>query len=195
MGKGAHNMNRKIILASQSPRRHHLLKQIIPKFEIITNHDQAENYPEHLSGKDIPIFLANHKADAVKDHLKPGAIIITADTIVICEGRVVNKPGDLEEAKAMLQFLSGRVHEVITGVCIMAMDRRITFHSSTKVYFTELLEDEIESYIDRCKPLDKAGAYGIQEWIGYIGVEKIEGSFFNVMGLPIQRLYKELKNF
>ena len=185
--------SKKIILASQSPRRHQLLKQIVPDFDIITNHDQAEKYPQTLRGKEIPIYLAEMKAEAVKEHLKDNSIIITADTIVVCEGRVVNKPVDLEDARDMLRNLSGKRHEVITGVCMMMEREKRCFHASTMVYFAPLREMEIEYYVNQFKPLDKAGAYGIQDWIGYIGVERIEGSFFNVMGLPIQRLYNELK--
>jgi len=162
-------------------------------FEIIVNHDLEETYPEGLAKEEIPVYLAKLKAGAAMPVISDKTLLITADTIVWLEGQVVNKPVDHADAISILHRLSGNMHEVITGVCLTLPDKQHTFFASTFVYFSDLTEGEISYYIDKWKPYDKAGAYGIQEWIGYIGIERIDGSYFNVMGLPVQRLYQELK--
>jgi septum formation protein len=185
----------KVILASQSPRRQHLLTEIGIPYEILANHDIEETYPDGLSKEEIPVYLARLKARAAMPVIPDKTLLITADTIVWLDGQVVNKPVDHDDAIRILQRLSGNMHEVITGVCLTLPDKQHTFFASTFVYFSNLTESEIMYYIDKWQPLDKAGAYGIQEWIGYIGIERIEGSYFNVMGLPVQKLYQELKLF
>jgi len=183
-----------IILASQSPRRHELLKGLNIPFEVNVI-DVEETYPKQLFGVDIPMYLAEKKANAYVSKMQENTLLITADTIVWHEGKVFGKPTDKAEATRMLQALSGKTHEVITGVCISTLKQRKTFHVISEVRFASLLPTEIEYYLDNYEPYDKAGSYGIQEWIGYIGVEHIEGSYFNVMGLPVQRLYNELKRW
>lgn len=184
-----------IILASQSPRRQNLLKELEIEFEIRTKDDIDESFPENMPDNEVAEYLANKKADAFITELKPDDILITADTIVILNGKVINKPEDKQDAIRMLNELSGNVHKVITGVCISTVDKRKSFSAHTDVYFRKLTDEEILHYIDKYKPYDKAGAYGIQEWIGYIAIKRIEGSYFNVMGLPIQKLYDELMLF
>jgi septum formation protein len=181
-----------IILASKSPRRQNLLKELNLEFSIRTKEGIEEIYPKNVENKDVAEYLAELKADAFKNDLKANDILITADTVVILKDRVINKPANKEEAFEMLKSLSGNKHRVITGVCITSKEKKLSFSAFTDVYFRELKEEEINFYIEKYKPFDKAGAYGIQEWIGYIGIEKIEGSYFNVMGLPIQKLYDEL---
>jgi septum formation protein len=154
-----------------------------------------ENYPDDLTGEEIPLYLARKKADAFDDELTEKMLVITADTVVWKDGQVLQKPKDQKEAFDTLRFLSGTVHQVYTGVCIRTINRKKAFYSRTDVYFKKLTDKEIWYYIDKYEPYDKAGSYGIQEWLGYIGVEKIEGSFFNVMGLPVQELYVELNDF
>ena len=186
--------NYQIILASQSPRRQELLKGLNIQFEVMLI-DVDEDYPSQLVGVDIPMFLAEKKAKAYQSVMNENSMIITADTIVWHEGQVLGKPIDKADAKRMLQILSGKTHQVITGVCISTLKRRKIFHVITDVRFSKLTESEIDYYVDNFKPFDKAGAYGVQEWIGFVGVEHINGSYFNVMGLPIQRLYNELKRW
>jgi len=181
-----------IILASQSPRRQELLRGLNIPFEVQTI-DVEEDFPDTLSGAEIPCYLAEKKANAYS--LSENTMLITADTIVWLENRVLGKPRDRAEAVKMLTELSGKTHEVITGVCISTKTKRKTFFDVSRVRFAELSQEEIEFYVENFCPYDKAGAYGIQEWIGYIGAEYIEGSFYNIMGLPIQRLYAELKNW
>lgn len=181
----------RIILASNSPRRKQLLGDLGVEFEVLTM-DTEEVYPEGLSMKEIPVYLAELKAKPFEIK-EDNWLVITADTIVWCDGEVLTKPNDADDAKRILQKLSGKKHQVLTGVCIKTKDNKRSFYSSTDVYFKELADNEIDYYIEHYKPFDKAGAYGIQEWIGYIGIEKIEGSYFNVMGLPVQHLYEELK--
>lgn len=183
-----------IILASKSPRRQYLLRELGIQFVIETK-DVDESFPAHLQGEEIPLYLCNKKADAFDGKLKEDTILITADTIVWINGHVLNKPADAEEARTMLRELSGNRHEVYTGVCLKSANKKIVFAVKTAVYFKELSEGEIEFYVSTYKPFDKAGAYGAQEWIGYVGVERIEGSYFNVMGLPVKELYDELCNF
>lgn len=184
-----------IILASNSPRRKELLSGLNIPYEIKTLPDIDESYPDNLIGKDIAIYIAKEKANAYLDQLDDNTLLITADTIVLLDGKVYGKPSDDTDAKQMLRDLSGKTHQVITGVCITTKDKQVSFGVSSEVLFAKLEDDEIEYYVSNYKPFDKAGAYGVQEWIGYIAVEYISGSYFNIMGLPIQRLYRELKKF
>lgn len=187
--------DRKVILASSSPRRQELLKGMGISFTII-HPDVEESYPIDLQREEIPVFLAEKKA-ALYDmaQFDEKSILITADTIVWVNGHVMNKPADREDAINMLKTISGNMHEVYTAVCLKKKSGKKSFFSHSRVYFRALTDEEIYWYIDNFKPYDKAGAYGIQEWIGYIGIEHVEGSFFNVMGLPTQRLYRELMEF
>lgn len=182
--------NYNIILASSSPRRISLMRDTGFKFEI-RNISFDEEYPSDLKATDVAIYLACKKSDYFKEVLND-ELIITADTTVCLDGEIIGKPKDREDAVNILKKLSGNKHSVITGVCLKMKDKVISFSECTYVYFKDLNDEEINYYVDNFKPYDKAGAYGIQEWIGYIGVEKIEGSFFNVMGLPIHRLYNEI---
>ena len=182
----------KVILASNSPRRKELLAGLGVDYEVRTLPDVDESYPDTLQGADIPLYIAKEKADAYRDMLQPGELMITADTIVWLDGKVLGKPKDREDALCMLRAMSGRTHEVFTGVCITTTEWQRIFAAQTEVRFSKLSEEEITYYIDKFQPMDKAGAYGVQEWIGFIGVESISGSYYNIMGLPVQRLYKEL---
>lgn len=187
--------NIKFILASQSPRRQQLLKELIPEFEVIPV-DVEEVFPPELQGEEIALYLSELKAKAFDENkICEDCLVITADTIVWQNGKILPKPVDFVDAEGILKVLSGSVHEVITGVSLRTKNKLKTFATTTRVYFKELTTDEIHFYINNYKPFDKAGAYGIQEWIGYIGIEKIEGSYFNVVGLPVQRLYTELIDF
>ncbi len=182
-----------IILASNSPRRRELLSGLGIDYEVKILPGIDESYPENLTGEEIPMYIAREKADAYRPSIKPDELIITADTIVCLEGQVLGKPKEEADACRMLRLLSGRTHQVITGVCITTAEMQRTFAATTDVTFDTLSEEEITHYVNNYRPMDKAGAYGVQEWIGFIGVTRLEGSYFNVMGLPIQRLYKELK--
>lgn len=184
-----------IILASNSPRRKELLSGLNIPYEIKTLPDIDESYPDSLTGEDIAIYIAKEKANAYLDQLDDNTLLITADTIVLLDGKVYGKPSDETDAKQMLRDLSGKTHQVMTGVCITTKDKQVSFGVSSEVRFSKLDDDEIEYYVSNYKPFDKAGAYGVQEWIGYVAVEYISGSYFNIMGLPIQRLYRELKKF
>ncbi|MCT4648092.1 MAG: Maf-like protein [Carboxylicivirga sp.] len=186
----------KIILSSQSPRRQELLKHLNLSFEIRLKEDVDETFPDDMPATEVPEYLARLKANPyLEDCKNENILVITADTIVCCDGKILGKPKDRQDAMEMLRMLSGKTHEVITGVALTANNRQHTFSVSTKVFFKVLSQQEIDFYIDEYKPFDKAGAYGIQEWIGMIGIEKIEGSYFNVVGLPVQRLYTELQEF
>jgi septum formation protein len=185
----------KLILASQSPRRQFLLGELGFNFEVRLNGNTDETYPNNLQFNTIPVFLAQKKAKPFIADLATNEILITSDTIVWCNQQVIGKPANREEAISFLQTLSGNMHLVITGVCLSSVLKSTTFSVETEVYFRKLEEAEIEFYVDTFKPYDKAGAYGVQEWIGYVGVERINGSYFNVMGLPVQRLYVELNKF
>ena len=188
------NLNKyRIVLASNSPRRKELLSGLGIQYEVKTLPDIDESYPEGLDGMEIPVFIARSKADAYRSVKQADELIITADTIVWLDGKVMGKPRDAEEAREMLRALSGQTHQVITGVCLTTPVYQKAFATMTDVTFATLSEEEIAYYVDCYSPMDKAGSYGIQEWIGFIGVESISGSYFNVMGLPIQRLYTELK--
>jgi len=182
--------NYKVILASNSPRRKELLKEIIPSFTVDTK-DIEENYPNYLQGGEIATYLSQLKSKPFQP--KENELIITADTIVILGELVLGKPKSKEEAIEMLTLLSGKVHEVITGVTLRTKEKANSFYDSTKVEFYNLNKDEIEYYVENYKPFDKAGSYGIQEWIGYIGIKKMDGDFYNVMGLPVHKVYRELK--
>lgn len=181
-----------LILASQSPRRRELLVGLGLDFEIRTLPDIDESYPDTLQGADIPLYISKEKADAYRPMLQPHELMITADTIVWLKGRVLGKPHSQEEALQMLRDLSGVTHEVFTGVTLTTSEWQRSFASRTEVRFAPLSEEEIVYYVDRFQPMDKAGSYGVQEWIGFIGVEYISGSYYNIMGLPVQRLYREL---
>jgi len=185
----------KIILASQSPRRQQLLKELGLDFEILILPDIEENYPENLKSHEIALFLAEHKASHYKHIVDEKTIVITADTIVWQDDEVLGKPVDFDDAVKILSKLSGNSHKVITGMCLMAKEKVKTFFSETEVFFKTLSKDEIKYYVENYRPYDKAGAYGIQEWIGFVGIEKINGPYFNVVGLPVQKLYTELMNF
>jgi len=183
-----------IILASDSLRRQELLKELGLKFKVISSQSE-ESFPEALGMTAIPEYLAGLKANAVKNKMPENYLLITADTIVWEYGKVIGKPVDREDAIAILESLSGSQHQVITGMCIKTAEKEVSFHAVTEVWFDELTKEEIVYYVDKYKPYDKAGAYGIQEWIGFIGIMKIEGSFYNVMGLPVHKLYQNLKKF
>ena len=182
-----------IILASNSPRRRELLAGLGLEYEVKTLEGIDETYPEELKGAEIPKYISYQKAKAYLPLIQKDTLIITADTIVYLDGKVYGKPHDAEDAKRMLKSLSGRTHEVITGVTLLTHNFHKSFAVTSKVTFDYLKKDEIEYYVQNFRPFDKAGAYGIQEWIGFIGVKSLKGSYFNVMGLPVQRLYKELK--
>ncbi len=187
--------NHRIILASKSPRRQKLLRDMGVDFEVRL-HDVDETFPEQLTNEEVAIYLCEKKASAFgSDELAPEEILITADTIVCLGNEILNKPADRQEAMEMLTKLSGRSHEVITGVCLKTRQRQHAFHVTTKVYFKKLDQKQMTYYVDQYRPFDKAGSYGIQEWIGVVGIEKIEGSYFNVVGLPTARLYSELEKF
>jgi septum formation protein len=187
--------NYRIILASNSPRRKELLSGIDVDYEVHTLSDIDESYPDDLSKEEVAEFLSRKKANAYLESLEENALLITADTIVLLHGKILGKPLNKEDAKNMLHELSGQTHLVITGVCLTSKQKQVSFSDKTYVTFGDLTDQEIEYYVEKYNPLDKAGAYGVQEWIGYVGVEKIEGSYFNVMGLPIFKLYRELKQF
>ena len=189
------NLPYNIILGSQSPRRQELLHGLDLNFIVNVIAGLEENYPATLQGEEIPMFLAQQKAEAYLNSLTPKDMLITADTIVWLDGIVYGKPKDEADAKKMLRALSGKTHDVITGVCVTTTERQETFAAISKVTFASFSDDEINYYIEKYRPMDKAGSYGVQEWIGYIGVERIDGSFYNVMGLPVQRLYTLLKNW
>lgn len=183
------------ILASASPRRKELLAGLNLDFTVKVKEVIDESYPDGLSAEEIPVYISQKKAKAYRSELKEDEILITADTIVWLDSKVLGKPKDRQDAVFMLKELSGRTHLVITGVTISSVHKCISFSSTTEVQFANLTDEEIEFYVDNYSPMDKAGAYGIQEYIGFIGVTSIRGSYFNVMGLPVQRLYQELKIF
>ncbi len=189
------NEKYKIILASNSPRRKELLGGLGLPFEVRTKSGIDESYPEGLNGEEIALYISKKKAETYKKDMADDELVITADTIVYVEGEVLGKPKDKEDARRMFHLMRGREHQVITGVCIVTKEKTVQFASVTDVTFAQLTDEEIDYYIDRYKPFDKAGAYGIQEWIGYVGITGIKGSYYNVVGLPVQRLYTALKSF
>ena len=186
---------RKLILASGSPRRHELLQGLDYPFEIDTKNNFSEEYPADMPVEEVPLFLAKGKSYGFHRPLADNEIIITADTMVLCKGEIMGKPHSKEEATRMLGLLSGNKHTVLTGVCIRSNAKTELFTARTDVYFNKLKAEEIEYYLNWYKPYDKAGSYGVQEWIGYVGINRIEGSYYNVMGLPVQLVYKSLLNF
>lgn len=184
-----------IVLASNSPRRRELLQRLGINFKVRNLLGVDETFPEALRGEDIARYVSRKKAEAYRHSMAANEMLITADTIVCIDGEVLGKPKDEEQARAMLRKLSGRIHQVITGVTVLTVQKIETFAVTSHVKFAQLDDSEIEFYISGYLPFDKAGAYGIQEWIGLIAVEELRGSFFNVMGLPMQRLYNVLKTF
>lgn len=186
--------NYNVILASKSPRRQELLKSLVKEFIVLTK-EVEEIFPENLQPEDVATYLSELKAKAFRDSIEKNELIITADTVVINDNKVLGKPVNANEALKMLTSLSNKSHEVITGVTLLSSKNQKSFQVSTKVFFKQLSINEINHYIEHYQPFDKAGAYGIQEWIGQIGITKIEGCYYNVMGLPLQQLYEELNAF
>jgi septum formation protein len=187
-------INKHLILASGSPRRQHFLKELGLDFEIRLK-EVEEIYPTSLEGEEITDYLAKLKARPFEQELNENDILITSDTIVWLENKAIGKPKNIVDATVMLSNLSGKTHKVISSICITTTNKQIVIHDTTLVKFKVLSEDEIDYYINNYKPFDKAGSYGIQEWIGFIGIEKIEGSYFNVMGFPIHKFYNEMIKF
>ena len=185
----------RIILASASPRRRELLAGLDVDFVARTLPDVDESFPAELQGGDIPLYISKKKADAYRSVMADDELVITADTIVWLDGAALGKPVDEVEARRMLRAMSGKAHSVFTGVTIITKEEQCSFVAQSNVVFAELTDDEIEYYVQKYRPMDKAGSYGVQEWIGYIGITGINGSYFNVMGLPVQKLYSVLKNF
>lgn len=184
-----------ILLASKSVRRRDLLRLLNLPFSVVGLGGVSEEYPKEMPAEEVPQFLSELKADAFVKYLKDNELLITADTVVICDGKIYGKPADEADARRMLHELSGKSHHVVTGVSITTATHRTSFSTTTVVKFAELSDEVINYYVDNFHPLDKAGAYGIQEWIGCVAVEGIDGSYYNVMGLPVHRLYQELKLF
>ena len=184
-----------LILASQSPRRQQLLSEAGLEYELSPRFECEEIFPNDLPASEVAEYLSRLKSEAYPQVLADGDILLTADTVVVAEERILGKPTDKDDAFAMLLMLSGREHEVITGVTLRSTKQTKSFSAHSKVRFRQLSDEEIAYYIETYSPMDKAGSYGIQEWIGYVGIEGIEGSFFNVMGLPIQRVWCELEKF
>lgn len=185
----------KITLGSQSPRRRELLSGLDIDFTIEPNKDESESFTDDMVQEEVPEFLARHKSDTFHRELLDNEILITADTLVFCNGEIIGKPSDRNDAYNIIKKLSGNTHRVITGVALRSKGCYRSFSAITDVTFNELSDEEIYYYIDKYQPYDKAGAYGVQEWIGYVGINSINGSFYNVMGLPVQRLYTELAKF
>jgi septum formation protein len=187
-------MARHIILASNSPRRKELMKMAGFEFEVKSK-NVDENHPEGMKADEIPVHLASKKAKVFLSEITDNEVVIGADTIVILKGKIYEKPVDREDAIQMLAALSGQMHEVVTGVCILSKQKEVVFSDTTKVYFNQLTREEIEFYVDNYKPFDKAGSYACQEWIGAVAINRFEGDYFNVVGLPINRVHQELKKF
>ena len=185
----------RLILASQSPRRRQLLADAGIEFVLAPRFECEESFPDTMPAAEVAEYLSSLKSEAYPEPLGANDILLTADTVVIACNRILGKPADRAEAIEMITMLSGRDHEVVTGVTLRSAERVKSFSVVSKVRFRALLQEEIEYYVDTYRPYDKAGSYGIQEWIGYVGIEGIEGSFYNVMGLPVQRLYCELGEF
>ena len=185
----------KLILASASPRRRELLAGLDVDFEVRVMAGIDESYPDELPSEQIPLYISRKKSSVYKNSMADDELVITADTVVVCDGRILGKPSNADDASLMLRMLSGKRHQVVTGVTLATVSKAHSFTVTTDVWFSELSDTEIDYYIKNYRPFDKAGAYGIQEWIGFVGVERIEGSYFNVVGLPVQRLYRELLMF
>ena len=188
-------MEKKILLGSKSPRRREIMEMLKIPFKVVTIEGEDETYPSELPAEKVSEYISNKKADAFLKRIGQDEILVTADTVVILDNEILGKPRDAYEAKEMLRRLSGKTHKVTTGVTVADKYKRKSFTSESLVKFASITEEEINFYVDKYLPLDKAGAYGIQEWIGAVAVEKINGSFYNVMGLPIHRLYQLLKEF
>lgn len=184
-----------VVLGSKSPRRKELLGMLGIDFRTVAIKDINEEYPENMPAEEVPEYLSVKKAEAYIADMRSDTMIITADTLVICDRRIMGKPHDADDSIGMLEFLSGREHKVITGVTVATRDRKESFSSVTKVRFANVSREEAKYYVEVYKPFDKAGAYGIQEWIGCVAVESIDGSYYNVMGLPVHQLYRILKKF
>lgn len=185
----------RIVLASSSPRRRELMRMLVPDVSVAAVKDVDENYPADIEAERVPEWLSQVKADAYREDIKDGDVLLTADTVVILDGEILGKPVDESEACCMLKRLRGRTHVVVTGVTLSARDRRVSFSERTEVNMAPISDEEIEAYVSIYRPLDKAGAYGIQEWIGGMGITGIEGCFYNVMGLPLHAVYEHLKEF
>ncbi len=186
---------KKIILASNSPRRRELLAGLDISFEVKVIPGIDESYPEDLPAVEVPQYISKAKADAYLGMIDNDTMVITADTVVVLDNEILGKPVDDDDARRILHKLSGKTHQVITGVCLTSLDKQRVFAVTTGVTFKQFTEQEIDYYVSHYHPLDKAGAYGIQEWIGHIGVTALNGSYFNVMGLPVQRIYMEMQDF
>ncbi|MDP4222601.1 MAG: Maf family nucleotide pyrophosphatase [Bacteroidota bacterium] len=184
----------RILLGSRSPRREQLLRDLGLRFEVVTK-NWDEEYPHGLKAEEIALHVATQKAEVFRPEIKDNEIVITADTIVWCDGRILDKPTDPVDARRIIREISGNTHEVITAVCLLSRRKKVSFFSSTKVTFEKLSDEEIDYYISNFNPYDKAGAYGIQDWIGIAACSRIEGSYFNVMGLPVDQVYRELQKF
>ena len=182
----------RLLLASQSPRRRELLSGCGIPYELAPKYDCEEIYPAELDAEEVPLYLSQLKSRAFPEALGERDILLTADTVVVLDGEVLGKPRDREDALRMLRRLAGRNHTVVSGVTLRSPHLMRTFEARTSVWFRDLTDEEIACYVDTCRPFDKAGSYGIQEWIGYAAIERIEGSFYNVMGLPVQKVYTEL---
>ena len=183
----------RVILASASPRRRELMQGLDVEFVVRSLPDVDESFPSELQGGEIPLYISKKKADAYRLQMAADELVITADTIVWLDGTALGKPADETDARRMLHNMSGKTHQVFTGVTITTKDEQRCFVAQSDVTFAQLTDEEIDYYIAKYRPMDKAGSYGAQEWIGYIGMSNIVGSYFNVMGLPVQRLYSELK--
>jgi septum formation protein len=186
--------NKRIKLASKSPRRQQLLQGLGLTFDVWSK-EVDESYPYQLQQEEIPLYLASKKADAFREDLHDGDVLITADTIVWIDGQVLNKPEDRDDAIRMIGLLNGKTHDVYTGVSIVSLEKTELLWDRTRVHFTRLTAEEIEHYIDNYSPFDKAGSYGAQDWIGLVAIDRLEGSYFNVMGLPVHKVYQALKTF
>ncbi len=187
--------NYRLILASQSPRRRQLLSDCGLEYELAERYEVEELFPATMEADEVPVYLSRLKSEGYPAELAENDILLTADTVVIVDRQILGKPADEAEAYAMLRTLSGRAHRVTTGVTLRSKDRTESFAVQSDVYFRALTDEEIDYYVERYRPMDKAGSYGIQEWIGYVGIERIDGSFYNVMGLPVQRVYAALAEF
>ena len=189
-----HLKERRLILGSKSPRRNELMAGLGLPF-IVKTQEVEENFPSSMPPFGVASYIAQKKANSLSQHLEEKDLLITADTVVIIKDQILNKPSTREEAMEMLQKLSGNIHQVVTGVCMVDINKTVNFEDLTEVHFKEMDEKELREYVEIFKPYDKAGAYGVQEWIGYVAVYKIVGSFYNVMGLPVHRIYEELKKW
>jgi septum formation protein len=189
-----HLKERRLILGSKSPRRNELMAGLGLPF-IVKTQEVEENFPASMAPFEVASYIAQKKAKSFRQNLEVKDLLITADTVVIIKDEILNKPNNKEEAMGMLQKLSGKIHQVVTGVCMMDVTKTVNFEDLTEVHFKEMEERELKEYVEKFQPYDKAGAYGVQEWIGYVAVYKMVGSFYNVMGLPVHRIYEELKKW